>query len=123
MRIIITLPVMTRISLESLVSLIYITRRSTLRSTFDYSEILIIALLVLCCYHENITQITCVTHLYRTKINSQDYYEILNSHFALEHRYKRKFIDADEDDEDDGHLMRRRETMRYIPHGRRYDEL
>eukprot|EP00938_MAST-03A_sp_MAST-3A-sp1_P000646 g646.t1 len=38
-------------------------------------------------------------------------------------KYKEKVYDADEDDEDDGHLMRRRETMRYIPHGRRYDEL
>ena len=45
-------------------------------------------------YHENANCITCITHLYHTKIARAptlkctfDYYETLNSRFALEHRY------------------------------------
>jgi len=42
-------------------------------------------------------------------------------------KFKQRFAsseeDFEEDDEDDGHECRRRETMMYIPHGRKYDEL
>ena len=46
------------------------------------------------CYHENNTQITCITHLYYQKITptrtlkcTLECDEKLNSLFALEHRY------------------------------------